>query len=332
MEPNPNVSSNKSSSQVELLHDELEDRFVIFPIKYNDIWAYYEQAKESFWVPSEIILSKDLPDWNNTLNNDERNFISMVLAFFAVSDGIVMKNLAENFIKEITVPEVKFFYGFQIAIENIHAEMYSILLDTYITDNQLKNHYLNAVETIPSIKLKADWVLKWLSPDYSFATRLIAFAIVECIFFSSSFAAIFWLKKRSLMQGLASSNEFISRDEGLHVKFACYLYTIYVKNKLPNINDMIKEAVNIEKAFVNDMLPVPLIGMNNILMCEYVEYMGDILLTQLKYDKIFNTLNPFDFMINISLEGKTNFFEKKVSEYKKMPSISESDFIINEEF
>ncbi len=297
---------------------ENKDRFVIFPIKYNDIWEYYKKSEASFWTAEEIDLSQDMTDWNNKLNDNERHFIKHVLAFFAASDGIVNENLAINFLNEVQYPEARFFYGFQIMMENIHSETYSLLIDTYIKDVAEKDKLLHAVETVPCVGKKADWALRWIA-NGSFAERLIAFAAVEGIFFSGSFCSIFWLKKRGLMPGLSFSNELISRDEGLHCDFACMLYSDHIVNKLPKqqVADIIIDAVTIEKEFVSDAIPVKLIGMNADLMCQYIEFCADRLLLALGCEKQYNATNPFDFMEMISLQGKTNFFEKRVAEYQK---------------
>jgi ribonucleoside-diphosphate reductase beta chain len=297
---------------------ENKDRFVIFPIKHNDIWEYYKKSEASFWTAEEIDLSNDLSDWDNKLNDNERHFVKHVLAFFAASDGIVNENLAINFLNEVQYPEARFFYGFQVMMENIHSETYSLLIDTYIKDPIEKDKLLHAVETVPCVGKKAEWALKWIS-NGSFAERLIAFAAVEGIFFSGSFCSIFWLKKRGLMPGLSFSNELISRDEGLHCDFACLLYADHIKNKLPKeqVTKIITDAVIIEKEFVSDAIPVRLIGMNSDLMCQYIEFCADRLLLALGCDKFYNAANPFDFMEMISLQGKTNFFEKRVAEYQK---------------
>ena len=297
---------------------ENKDRFVIFPIKHNDIWEYYKKSEASFWTAEEIDLSNDLSDWDNKLNDNERHFVKHVLAFFAASDGIVNENLAINFLNEVQYPEARFFYGFQVMMENIHSETYSLLIDTYIKDPIEKDKLLHAVETVPCVGKKAEWALKWIS-NGSFAERLIAFAAVEGIFFSGSFCSIFWLKKRGLMPGLSFSNELISRDEGLHCDFACLLYADHIKNKLPKeqVTKIITDAVIIEKEFVSDAIPVRLIGMNADLMCQYIEFCADRLLLALGCDKFYNAANPFDFMEMISLQGKTNFFEKRVAEYQK---------------
>jgi ribonucleoside-diphosphate reductase beta chain len=297
---------------------ENKDRFVIFPIQHSDIWEFYKKHEASFWTAEEIDLSPDLVDWSTKLNDDERYFIKHVLAFFAASDGIVNENLAENFLHEVQYTEARFFYGFQIAIENIHSETYSLLIDTYIKDPVEKDKLFHAIDTLDCVKKKADWALRWIDKG-SFAERLIAFAAVEGIFFSGSFCSIFWLKKRGLMPGLTFSNELISRDEGLHCDFACLLYTKHMVNKLPKktIEKIIMDAVEIEKEFVTDALPVNLIGMNAKLMQQYIEFVADRLLMELGNEKIYNATNPFDFMEMISLQGKTNFFEKRVGEYQK---------------
>jgi ribonucleotide reductase beta subunit family protein with ferritin-like domain len=295
-----------------------KSRFVLFPIKHPDVWDMYKKAEASFWTAEEIDLSQDYKDWL-TLSDNERYFVSHVLAFFAASDGIVNENLAANFASEVQWNEARCFYGFQIAIENIHSEVYSLLIDSYIRDITEKSRLLNAIETIPCIQKKADWALKWTDKSSaSFAKRLVAFAAVEGIFFSGSFCAIFWLKKRGLMPGLSFSNELISRDEGMHCDFACLLYSKLL-NKLSQscVNEIIQSAVNIECEFIRDSIPVELIGMNSKLMIEYIKFCADRLLMALQYDKLYNSLNPFDWMESISLQGKTNFFEKRVSEYSK---------------
>lgn len=294
-----------------------DKRFVLFPIQHPDIWQWYKKAEASFWTAEEIDLSQDMKDWEN-LTNDERHFISHVLAFFAASDGIVNENLAENFVSEVQYTEAKFFYGFQIAMENIHSETYSLLIDTYIKDPKEKDHLFNAIETMDCVNRKANWALRWID-EGNFAERLIAFAAVEGIFFSGSFCSIFWLKKRGLMPGLSFSNELISRDEGMHCDFACMLYNDHLKNQLPveTVRKIITDAVEIEKDFVTDALPVSLIGMNADLMRQYIEFVADRLLLELNCGKVYNAKNPFDFMEMISLQGKTNFFEKRVGEYQK---------------
>ncbi len=317
---------------------ENKDRFVIFPIQHDDIWQFYKKAEASFWTAEEIDLSQDLKDWSETINDDEKHFIKHVLAFFAASDGIVNENLAENFVSEVQYTEAKFFYGFQIAMENIHSETYSLLIDTYVKDPKEKDYLFHAIETMDCVKQKADWALRWID-EGSFAERLIAFAAVEGIFFSGSFCSIFWLKKRGLMPGLSFSNELISRDEGLHCDFACLLYNNHLQNKLPveTIQDIIADAVSIEKEFVTDALPVKLIGMNSDLMCQYIEFVADRLLNELGCPKIYNSTNPFDFMEMISLQGKTNFFEKRVGEYQKAGVLKEGEgeatkFSLDEDF
>lgn len=294
-------------------------RFVLFPIKYHEVWQMYKKAEASFWTAEEIDLGKDIHDWEHKLNDDERFFISHVLAFFAASDGIVNENLVERFSGEVQIPEAKCFYGFQIMMENIHAETYSLLIDTYIKDPKQATYLFNAIETIPCIKKKADWALRWISDTESaFSERLIAFAAVEGIFFSGSFASIFWLKKRGLMPGLTFSNELISRDEGMHTDFACLLFSHLTNRPSPKVVEaIIAEAVAIEKVFLTEALPVALLGMNAKLMCQYIEFVADRLLIALGNEKIYNSTNPFDFMENISLAGKTNFFEKRVSDYQK---------------
>jgi ribonucleoside-diphosphate reductase beta chain len=301
----------------EPLLTENKDRFVLFPIRHNDIWKMYKQAEASFWTAEEIDLASDMHDWNEKLNADEKHFIKHVLAFFAASDGIVNENLAINFLNEVQYPEARCFYGFQIMMENIHSETYSLLIDTYIKDPVEKDSLLHAIDTVPCVKKKADWALRWIS-NGSFAERLIAFAAVEGIFFSGSFCSIFWLKKRGLMPGLSFSNELISRDEGLHCDFACMLYSQLV-HKLPveKVTEVITNAVAIEKEFVSDALPVKLIGMNSDMMCQYIEFVADRLLVSLGCPKFYNAGNPFPFMEMISLQGKTNFFEKRVAEYQK---------------
>ena len=302
---------------------ENNNRFVLFPIQHDDIWSFYKRSEASFWTAEEIDLSPDLIDWENKLNDDEKHFIKHVLAFFAASDGIVNENLAENFLAEVQYTEAKFFYGFQIAMENVHSETYSLLIDTYIKDSAEKKHLFNAIDTLDCVKKKADWALRWIDKG-SYAERLIAFAAVEGIFFSGSFCSIFWLKKRGLMPGLTFSNELISRDEGLHCDFACLLYTKHLKNMLPKeqVTEIIKDAVEIEKEFVTDALPVRLIGMNSDLMTQYIEFVADRLLVELGNEKIYNATNPFGFMEMISIQGKTNFFEKRVGEYQKAGVLS----------
>jgi len=297
---------------------ENKDRFVIFPIKHNDIWEYYKKSEASFWTAEEIDLSNDLSDWDNKLNDNERHFVKHVLAFFAASDGIVNENLAINFLNEVQYPEARFFYGFQVMMENIHSETYSLLIDTYIKDPIEKDKLLHAVETVPCVGKKAEWALKWFS-NGSFAERLIAFAAVEGIFFSGSFCSIYWLKKRGLMPGLTFSNELISRDEGVHCDFAVYLHNHHLVNKVSKtrITEIITDALDIEREFITESLPVSLIGMNATLMTQYLEFVADRLLVELGCNRVYNSTNPFDFMDMISLQGKTNFFEKRVAEYQK---------------
>jgi ribonucleoside-diphosphate reductase beta chain len=320
---------------IEPILQENKDRFVLFPIKHNDIWEMYKKAEASFWTAEEIDLSSDQTDWTAKLNDDERHFIKHVLAFFAASDGIVNENLAVNFMNEVQYPEARCFYGYQIMIENIHSETYSLLIDTYIKEPQEKDKLFHAIETIPAVKHKAEWALKWIE-NGGFAERLIAFAAVEGIFFSGSFCSIFWLKKRGLMPGLTFSNELISRDEGLHCDFACLLYSQLV-NQLPKekVSEIITDAVSIEKEFVTESLPVRLIGMNADMMCQYIEFVADRLLLALGCSKVYNATNPFDFMELISLQGKTNFFEKRVAEYQKsgvMGSKETNVFSLEEDF
>lgn len=295
-----------------------KDRFVIFPIQHHDIWDWYKKQEACFWTAEEIDLHQDLTDWNNKLNDDERYFIKHILAFFAASDGIVNENLAENFVNEVQYSEAKFFYGFQIMMENIHSETYSLLIDTYVKDDKEKNVLFKAIENFPAIKKKADWALRWIESP-SFAERLIAFAAVEGIFFSGAFCSIFWLKKRGLMPGLTFSNELISRDEGMHCDFAVHLHNNHLVNQVPKerILEIITDALDIEREFITESLPVSLIGMNATLMTQYLEFVTDRLLVELGCEKVYNSTNPFDFMDMISLQGKTNFFEKRVSEYQK---------------
>jgi len=323
-------------SKDEPILQENKSRFVLFPIQHNDIWSFYKRAEASFWTAEEIDLEPDLFDWESKLNDDERHFIKHVLAFFAASDGIVNENLAENFLSEVQYTEAKFFYGNQIAMENIHSETYSLLIDSYIKSTEEKNHLFNAIETLDCVKKKADWALRWID-EGSYAERLVSFAAVEGIFFSGSFCSIFWLKKRGLMPGLSFSNELISRDEGLHCDFACLLYTKHLVNKLSKkeVEKIILDAVEIEKEFVTDALPVRLIGMNSDLMAQYIEFVADRLLVELGNEKVFNTTNPFDFMDMISIQGKTNFFEKRVGEYQKAGVLNGKDsqtFSLDEDF
>jgi ribonucleoside-diphosphate reductase beta chain len=322
----------------EPLLEENKTRFVLFPLRYKAVWEMYKKAEASFWVAEEVDLSGDLVHWAR-LTEDERHFIKHVLAFFAASDGIVVENLAVRFMKEVQIPEARCFYGFQIAIENIHSEMYSLLIDTYVKDGDEKNHLFNAIETVPTVKKKAEWALRWIdSQDGSFAERLIGFAAVEGIFFSGSFCSIFWLKKRGLMPGLCFSNELISRDEGLHCEFACLLYRMLNNRPSPSVpTQIIREAVEIEKEFVSESLPVALIGMNATLMCQYIEFVADRLLVSLGCEKYWNATNPFDWMESISLTAKANFFERKVSDYAKAGVVVEREksqkiFSLDEEF
>jgi ribonucleoside-diphosphate reductase beta chain len=325
-----------ASQVVEPILQENKNRFVLFPIQHDDIWSFYKRAEASFWTAEEIDLSPDIIDWENKLNDDERHFVKHVLAFFAASDGIVNENLAENFLSEVQYTEAKFFYGFQITIENIHSETYSLLIDTYIKDTAEKNHLFNAIDTLECVRKKADWALRWIEKG-SFAERLVAFAAVEGIFFSGSFCSIFWLKKRGLMPGLSFSNELISRDEGLHCDFACLLYTKHLIQKLPKeqVREIITDAVEIEKEFILEALPVKLIGMNSDLMSQYIEFVADRLLLELGNEKEYNVSNPFDFMEMISIQGKTNFFEKRVGEYQKAGVLAGKEnqtFSLDEEF
>ena len=296
---------------VEPILQENKDRFVIFPIQHHDIWEWYKKMEASFWTAEEIDLHQDLTDWNTKLNADEKYFIKHILAFFAASDGIVNENLAENFVNEVQYSEAKFFYGLQIMMENIHSETYSLLIDTYVKDEAEKDQLFRAIEVFPAIKKKAEWALRWIESD-SFAERLIAFAAVEGIFFSGAFCSIYWLKKRGLMPGLTFSNELISRDEGVHCDFAVHLHNHHLVNKVPKerIKDIILDALTIEREFITESLPVSLIGMNAKLMTQYLEFVTDRLLVELGIEKQFNVSNPFDFMDMISLQGKTNFFEK----------------------
>ena len=305
-----------SKPVIEPLLQEDDSRYVMFPIQDQSIWQMYKKQVECFWRAEEIDLSKDTADWDS-LHKDEKYFISMILAFFAASDGIVLENLAARFMGEVQLSEARAFYGFQIAMENIHSECYSLLIDSYIKDREEKTLLFNAINNFPCIKKKADWAIKWIHDKRSsFATRLIAFACIEGIFFSGAFCSIYWLKKRGLMPGLTFSNELISRDEALHTEFAVLLYSkLNKKVSKAKVVEIIKEAVDIEKEFICDALPCRLIGMNSELMCQYIEFVADRLSLQLGYDKIYDTKNPFDFMEMISIEGKTNFFEKRVAEY-----------------
>lgn len=319
----------------EVLLRENTDRFVILPINYPRIWEMYKKHEASFWTAEEIDLSDDLKHWEN-LNSGEKHFISHILAFFAASDGIVNENLAVNFMSEVQLPEARCFYGFQIMMENIHSETYALLIDTYIKDAAEKDRLFHAIDTVPAVQKKAEWALKWIN-NGSFAQRLVAFAAVEGIFFSGSFCSIFWLKKRGLMPGLTFSNELISRDEGMHCEFACLLYSM-LSQKLSKVEatKIITDAVEIEKEFVTDALPVNLIGMNAKLMSQYIEFVADRWLTELGYDRVYNASNPFDFMEMISLQGKTNFFEKRVGDYQKSgvlnTEVKSQAFSLDEDF
>ena len=308
-------------------------RFVLFPIEHNDIWKFYKQQEACFWTAEEIDLAQDIQDWDNKLNDDEKHFVKHILAFFAASDGIVNENIALNFVNEVQYTEAKMFYGFQIMMENIHSETYSLLIDSYIKDKAEQLNLFNAIETIPAIKKKAEWALRWIE-NGTFTERLIAFAAVEGIFFSGSFCSIFWLKKRGLMPGLTFSNELISRDEGMHCDFACHLFNNHIENKLSEsqIKEIIVSALSIEKEFILEALPVRLIGMNADLMSQYLEFVTDRLLMALGCSKVYNSENPFDFMQNIALQGKTNFFEKRVAEYQKAGVNNKSDESIEDAF
>jgi len=323
-----------SRTQTEPLLAPDDNRFVMFPIKYDDIWQMYKKQVDCFWRAEEIDLTKDLTHWE-TLNDDEKYFISMILAFFAASDGIVLENLALRFMKDVQVSEARAFYGFQIAMENIHSQTYSLLIETYIKDGNEKNKLFNAIENFPCIKKKSDWAQKWIADNRSsFATRLIAFACIEGIFFSGAFCSIFWLKKRGLMPGLTFSNELISRDEALHCEFAILLYSKLLKKvDKARVYEIIKEAVEIESEFICSALPCRLIGMNSDLMTQYIQFVADRLSLQLGYKKIYDVSNPFEFMELISLEGKTNFFEKRIGEYSLAnKSNIDTAFDINENF
>ena len=323
-----------SKNSQELLLTPDDNRFVMFPIKCDDIWKMYKKQVDCFWRAEEIDLSKDLDNWQS-LNNDEKYFISMILAFFASSDGIVLENLASRFMSDVQLAEARAFYGFQIAMENIHSESYSLLIETYIKDNEQKNNLFNAITNYPCIKKKSDWAQKWIHDNRSsFATRLVAFACVEGIFFSGAFCSIYWLKKRGLMPGLTFSNELISRDEALHCEFAILLYSkLNKKIDKTRIHEIIKEAVEIETEFICEALPCKLIGMNSDLMTQYIKFVADRLAVQLGYKKIYNVSNPFDFMELISLEGKVNFFEKRLSDYALAnKSNTEEAFNLTEDF
>jgi len=309
--------SMHNSQKIEPILEENKERFVLFPIKYPEIWKAYKKAEASFWTAEEIDFSKDRYDWDHKLSNNEKYFIKNILAFFAGSDGIVLENINLNFANEIQIPEARCFYSFQAAIENIHSEVYSSLIDKYVEDNNEKKVLFGAIENISCIKKKANWAFKWMNSEYAtFHERLIAFSIVEGVFFSGAFCAIFWLKKRGLMPGLTFSNELISRDEGMHTDFAVLIYSMLNNRiKQERVFNIIKEAVDIEKEFINESIPCAMIGMNSDLMTQYIEFVADRLLVQLGYEKLYKSENPFDFMQLISMEGKTNFFEKRVSEY-----------------
>tara|TARA_B110000305_G_scaffold241006_1_gene313417 strand:+ start:159 stop:1133 length:975 start_codon:yes stop_codon:yes gene_type:complete len=321
-------------TQNEPLLTQDDKRFVMFPIKHNDIWEMYKKQVDCFWRAEEIDLSKDLNDWKK-LTADEKHFVSMILAFFAASDGIVLENLATRFMSDIQISEARAFYGFQIAMENIHSESYSLLIETYINDKIEKDKLFNAIDNFPCIKKKSDWAQKWIKDNRSvFATRLVAFACVEGIFFSGAFCSIFWLKKRGLLPGLTFSNELISRDEALHTEFAVLLYD-KMENKLKKnkVHEIIREAVEIETEFICDALPCRLIGMNSLMMTQYIQFVADRLCVQLGYEKIYNVANSFDFMDMISLESKTNFFEKRVSEYALADkTVSDNTFDFSDDF
>jgi len=308
----------QAASTFEPILAENPDRFVLFPIKYGTIWEWYKKSVASFWTAEEVDLTQDINDWENKLTDNDRKFIKHVLAFFAASDGIVNENLVINFMREVQIPEARCFYGFQVAIENIHAEMYSLLIDTYIKDPKEKDFLFNALQNLECVSKKGQWALRWIDNAPSFAHRLIAFAAVEGIFFSGSFCSIYWLKKRGLMPGLTFSNELISRDEGMHCDFACLLYSM-LENKLDpaEVKAIITEAVEYEKEFVTDALPVSLIGMNAEMMGQYIEFVADRLLMSLGCEKVYGTANPFSWMDMISIQGKTNFFEKRVGDYAK---------------
>jgi len=311
---------------IEPLLKEDDNRFVMFPIRDQDIWKMYKKQEDLFWRAEEIDLSKDLKHWES-LNADEQYFISMILAFFAASDGIVLENIGKRFMEEVQLSEARAFYGFQIAMENIHSEVYSILIETYVNDHEKKSRLFNAINEFPCIKKKSDWALKWINDKRAnFATRLVAFACVEGIFFSGAFCAIYWLKKRGIMPGLTFSNDLISRDEALHTEFAVLLHGKLERPlKKTRIHEIIREAVDIETEFINDALSCRLIGMNQVLMQQYIEFVADRLSVQLGGDKIYESKNPFDWMELISIEGKTNFFESRVSEYSLATKVEKSD-------
>ena len=330
------ILKNKVQPSNENILSEEENRYVIFPIKHDNIWKMYKKAEANFWTTEELDLSKDNRDFTTKLNDGERYFVENVLAFFAASDGIVNENLVERFCNDVKVLEAKFFYGFQIAMENIHSETYSLLIDTYVKDLEKKNKLFNAIDTIPSVKKKAEWALKWINDkDSTFGTRVIAFAAVEGIFFSGSFCSIFWLKKRGLMPGLCHSNELISRDEGMHTEFAVLMYSMLKdKPSKETILKIIKDAVELEKEFITESLPCDLIGMNKTLMKQYIEFVSDRLLLMLGLEKEYNSANPFEWMEMISVQGKTNFFEKRVGEYANVANSTAGNnvFSLEEDF
>jgi ribonucleotide reductase beta subunit family protein with ferritin-like domain len=329
------MSSENKNNNTEYLLKENPSRFVIFPIKHNDMWEAFQKHRKAFWVESEVDLTVDLKDWN-LLNNNEKHFIKNVLAFFAASDGIIMENLGVRFIKDIQIPEARCYYSMQMLAESIHSIMYSQLIDTYITDINEKNNLFNAIETIPSIKKKGDWARKWISSNDSFAARVIAFAAVEGIFFSGSFCCIYWLNESGRMPGLCKSNDFIARDEGMHTDFACLLYSKYIENKLSDIDvfKIITEAVEIEIEFITESLPCNLLGMNSELMIQYIKFVANRLALQLGHNLVFpNIKQPFGFMDRICLENKTNFFESRVTEYQKdISNIKLDELSLNNDF
>jgi ribonucleotide reductase beta subunit family protein with ferritin-like domain len=317
------------------LTEETRNRFVVFPVHHDDVWKMYKKAQASFWTAEEMDLSKDVDDWNQ-LTDNERHFLKYVLAFFAASDGIVNENLAQRFSREVVMPEARAFYTFQQAIETVHNEAYSLLIDTYISDTAEKAVLFDAIRTVPCIGKKADWALKWISDTKaSFAQRLLAFACVEGIFFSGSFCAIYWFKERGILKGLGFSNELISRDESLHTEFAILLYTKYVdeadKLKHEDVHAMVMEAIEIEAEFITEAIPCEMIGMSNAQMIQYIKFCANRLLTQLGYDKIWNVKNPFQFMERMNMEGRTNFFEGKPSEYS-IANVERGEFDINADF
>lgn len=322
---------SKTSQELLLAPD--DNRFVMFPIKFDDIWKMYKKQMDCFWRAEEIDLSKDLTHWES-LNGDEKHFISMILAFFAASDGIVLENLASRFMNDVQISEARAFYGFQIMMENVHSETYSLLIESYIKNKEEKSKLFNAITNFPCIKKKSDWAQKWIHDNRSsFSTRLVAFACVEGIFFSGAFCSIYWLKKRGLMPGLTFSNELISRDEALHTEFAILLYSkLNKKTEKYRVYEIIKEAVEIETEFICEALPCKLIGMNSEMMIQYIKFVADRLIVQLGYKKIYNVTNPFPWMELISLEGKTNFFERHVSEYSLANKQTDNAFEISDDF